>query len=50
MITKEVNEWLKKVEYSNYSKEDLMEEFIRFSKYLTKEEMIFIKNKLQKLI
>ena len=36
MITKEVNEWLKKVEYSNYPKEDIIVQFAEFSKYLTK--------------
>ncbi len=30
MITKEVNEWLRKVEMGNYSSWDIMEEFANF--------------------
>ncbi|MBP7211728.1 hypothetical protein KBA27_02730 [bacterium] len=47
MITKEVNDWIRKVEHGNYSKDDLMEEFASFSRYLTKEEMLQIKNRLK---
>ena len=47
MITKEINEWLKKVEAGMYSKEDAMYEFSRFAKYLTRSELIQIQNKLQ---
>ena len=36
MITKEVNDWIKKVKTKNYSSWDIMEEFSSFSKYLTK--------------
>ena len=39
MITKEVNDWISKVEKGNYSSWDIMEEFTRFSKYLTKSEL-----------
>lgn len=39
MITREVNEWIKKVEQGRYSQEDAMDEFIRISKFLTKEEV-----------
>ena len=46
MITREVNEWLKKVEKGNYSSWDIMEEFASFSKYLTKDEMEQIKKRL----
>ncbi len=46
MITREVNEWIKKVECGMYSSEDVMSEFSRIAKYLTKEELIFIKKKL----
>ena len=46
MITKEVNEWIKKVETKNYSTWDIMEEFASFSKYLTKSEMLQIKDRL----
>lgn len=46
MITKEVNDWLKKVETKNYSSWDIMEEFTQFARYLTKEEMEQITKKL----
>ena len=39
MITKEVNDWIRKVEQGRYSHEVAMEEFIRISKFLTKEEV-----------
>lgn len=39
MITREVNEWIKKVEQGRYSQKDAMDEFIRISKFLTKEEV-----------
>ena len=39
MITREVNEWLKNAEQGRYSYDDAMEEFVRISKYLTKEEV-----------
>lgn len=39
MITKEVNDWIKKVEQGRYSQADAMEEFIRISRFLTKEEV-----------
>lgn len=50
MITKEVNEWLKKVECGMYSSEDIMYEFQRISKYLTIQELKMIKNKLSEYI
>ena len=50
MITKEVNDWLKKVECGMYSPEDIMYEFQRLSKYLTTQELIQIKRKLQEYI
>lgn len=46
MITKEVNDWIKKVETKNYSSWDIMEEFTTLSKHLTKEELNQIKNRL----
>ncbi|MBP3821464.1 hypothetical protein J6G99_07470 [bacterium] len=48
MITKEVNEWIRKVEKGNYSSWDIMEEFANFSKYLTREEMKQIQLRLSK--
>lgn len=50
MITKEVNEWIKKVECGMYRHEDVMYEFSRMAKYLTKEELQFIKRKLSNYI
>ena len=46
MITNEVREWLQKVESRQYSYEDTISEFIRFSSFLTREEMQLIKNKI----
>jgi hypothetical protein len=48
MLTSEVNEWLKKVERRQYSYEDAMYELVRFSKYLTKEELKQLKARLEK--
>ena len=50
MITKEVNDWIKKVECGNYSASDILEEFSRISRYLTKEEVMQIKNRLKNSI
>lgn len=47
MITKEVNEWIKKVEKGNYSSWDIMEEFAKFSKHLTKDEFTLITKRLK---
>ena len=46
MLTKEVREWLEKVKRGSYSYEDAMIEFARFSRYLTREEMLMIKSKI----
>lgn len=47
MLTKEVRLWLEKVERKQYSYNDAMEEFLRFAPYLTREEMKFIKTKIE---
>ena len=47
MITREVREWLQKMERRQYSYEDAMSEFMRFSSFLTREEMKMIKRKLE---
>ncbi len=47
MITREVREWIQKVERAQYSYEDAMYEFMRFSSFLTREEMKMLKNKLE---
>ena len=46
MLTKEVREWMQKVERHQYSYEDAMYEFMRFSAFLTQEEMKMIRAKL----
>lgn len=50
MITKEVNDWIRKVETKNYSSWEIMEEFTKFYKYLTKDEVLHIKNRLNQSI
>ena len=47
MITREVREWLQKVERKQYSYDDAMYEFMRFSSFLTREEMKMLKKKLE---
>ena len=47
MLTREVREWLQKVERRQYSYEDAMYEFMRFSAYLTKEELKQLKSRLE---
>ena len=47
MLTKDVRNWIKKVELRQYSYNDALEEFIKFSKYLTKEELVQIKKILE---
>ena len=47
MITREVREWLNKVKRKQYSYDDAMYEFMRFSSFLTREEMKIIKSKLE---
>lgn len=46
MLTREVREWILKVERGQYSYDDAMYEFIRFSKFLTREEIKTIKSRL----
>lgn len=47
MITHEVREWLQKVERRQYSYNDAMHEFMRFSSFLTREELKLIKQKIE---
>lgn len=47
MITREVREWLEKVKRRQYSYNDAMYEFMRFSSFLTREEMKMIKTKIE---
>ena len=50
MITREVNEWLKKAECGMYSADDIMDEFARIMRYLTKEEVLMITKRLENSI
>ena len=50
MLTKGVNDWIRRVECGMYSDEDIMYELSRISKYLTKEELNFINDKLNSFI
>lgn len=47
MITREVREWIQKVERRQYSYDDAMYEFSRFAAYLTRDELTLIKKKLE---
>lgn len=47
MLTKEVREWLQKVERKQYSYEDAIYRIMEYSSYLTREELTFLKNKLK---
>ncbi len=47
MLTREVREWIQKVERRQYSYEDAMYEFMRFASYLTKEELKQLKKRLE---
>ena len=47
MVTREVREWLQKVERRQYSYDNAMYEFMRFSSFLTREEMKLIKQKIE---
>jgi hypothetical protein len=50
MMTKEVNEWIRRIETGNYSSWKIMEEFAQFAKYLTKDELQQVKKRLEKSI
>lgn len=47
MMTKEVNDWIRKVETGNYSSWEIMEEFTKFHPYLTEDEVLQIKHRLE---
>ena len=47
MLTREVREWMQKVERRQYSYNDGMSEFLHFAPILTKEELKQIKTKLE---
>lgn len=50
MMTKEVNEWIRRIETGNYSSWEIMEEFAQFAKYLTEDELQQVKKRLEKSI
>ena len=47
MLTREVRLWLDKVKQGRYSYEDAMCEFAKFSPILTRDEMKFLKLKIE---
>ena len=47
MLTREVREWIQKVERRQYSYDDAMYEFTKFAPYLTIEELKQLKTKLE---
>ena len=47
MLTKDIREWMRKVERGQYSYEDAMYKFMNFSKYLTITEIKMIKKHLE---
>ena len=47
MLTREVREWLDKVKQGRYSYKDAMYEFANFSSILTRDEMKFLKTKIE---
>ena len=49
MMTREVREWIQKVERGQYSYDDAMYEFMRFSAFLTREEMKMLKSRLERM-
>ena len=49
-MTKEVNDWIKKVETGNYSSWEIMEEFADIARYLTKDEILQVKKRLNSFI
>lgn len=49
MLTREVREWLKKVERRQYSYNDAIYELMNFAKYLTREELKQIKTRIESI-
>ena len=50
MLTGEVRNWLDKVKRGSYSYDDAMSELVRFSRFLTREEMRMLKSKIEENI
>jgi len=49
MITKEIRAWLKKLETSNYPVEEAMKDLSEFAKYLSREDLIFLRDKIKEI-
>ena len=49
MITVEVREWMEKVKRGQYSYDDALYQFKKFMPFLTKEEMLLIKRKIEEI-
>ena len=47
MITREIREWMQKVERGQYSYNDAMNKLKNFAPYLTREELKMIQKKLK---
>jgi len=47
MLTREVREWIEKVERGQYNYNDAMYMFSQFAPYLTRDELKLIKQKLE---
>lgn len=47
MLTAEVRKWLEKVKRGQYSYENAINEFVRLSSHLTREEMKMLKSKIE---
>ena len=47
MLTRDVREWLEKVERRQYSYNDAMYELMSFASYLTREELKQLKTRLE---
>lgn len=50
MMTKEVNDWIRRVEQGNYSSWEIMEEFANIARFLTKEELQQVKRRLDNAV
>ena len=49
MITREVSDWLRKLETTYYPVEEAMKDLAEFSRYLSREDLVFIKRKLKNI-
>ena len=47
MITREVREWLDKVKRNQYSYNDAMIQFSEFARFLSKEEILLLRKRIE---